>query len=130
MMSFFSSETIKAFDTHNIWNRMGVWGNNGHLKNSCLQCCEMFPSFSNVYQVSISSTFYEQLWPTQIPKVQKKTVKLSIFWALSGSTNVKAARRTLIKLTPEVVRLFLMSNEYINFILCTSIKFAIDRKHR
>jgi len=35
------------------------------------------------------------------PKSVKKTVKLSIFFTLLGSTSVKAVRRTLMKLSPE-----------------------------
>ena len=35
------------------------------------------------------------------PKSAKKTVKLSSFFALLGSTSVKAARRTLVKLNPD-----------------------------
>ena len=53
-----------------------------------------------VNQVSISPTFYQQLLRVQIPKAQKKTVKLSSFFALLGSSRVKAACRTLVKLTP------------------------------
>ncbi len=34
------------------------------------------------------------------PKSVKKTVKLSIFFTLWGSTSVKAVHRTLMKLTP------------------------------
>jgi len=34
------------------------------------------------------------------PKSAKKTVKLSVFFALWGSALVKAAQRTLMKLTP------------------------------
>ena len=34
------------------------------------------------------------------PERAKKTVKLSSFFALSGSARVKAARRMLMKLTP------------------------------
>ena len=36
------------------------------------------------------------------PKIVKKTVKLSSFIALLGSAHIKAARRTLVKLTPSV----------------------------
>jgi len=36
----------------------------------------------------------------QIPKAQKKTDNLTVFFALSGSVCVKAAHRMLIKLTP------------------------------
>jgi len=50
----------------------------------------------------ISSTFYEQLLGVQIPKVQKKTVKLSVFFVLVGSAHVKAAHGTLMKLTPGI----------------------------
>ncbi len=49
---------------------------------------------------SISSTFFEQLLNLQIPKAEK-TVKLSVFFALSGSAHVKAAHRMLVKLTPD-----------------------------
>ena len=35
------------------------------------------------------------------PKSAKKAVKLSSFFALLGSSRVKAARRTLVKLTPD-----------------------------
>jgi len=34
------------------------------------------------------------------PKSVKKSVKLSVFFALSGSAHAKAAHRTLMKLTP------------------------------
>ena len=36
------------------------------------------------------------------PKIAKKTVKFSSFIALLGSSHVKAARRTLVKLTPDL----------------------------
>jgi len=36
------------------------------------------------------------------PKSIKKTVKLSIFITLLGSMGIKAARKTLVKLTPDV----------------------------
>ncbi len=36
------------------------------------------------------------------PKSIKKTVKLSIFFKLLGSTSVKAAHKMLVKLTPEI----------------------------
>jgi len=41
----------------------------------------------------------------QIPKTQKKTVKLSAFFALLRSVRAKAAQRTFMKLTPGRVRL-------------------------
>ena len=53
-----------------------------------------------LYQTSISPTFYEQLLCLQIPKAQKKRVKLSSVIVFLGSLKVKAARRTLVKLTP------------------------------
>jgi len=51
---------------------------------------------------SISSTFYS----FYVPRTQKhkKTVKLSIYFTLLGSTSVKAARKTLVKLTPGCVK--------------------------
>jgi len=49
--------------------------------------------------VSISSTFCKQLLPED-RKRAKKTDNLTVFFALSGSALVKAAHRTLMKLTP------------------------------
>jgi hypothetical protein len=46
--------------------------------------------------LSISSTFL----CSQIPKAQKNTDDLDVFFALSGSACVKAARKMLVKLTP------------------------------
>jgi len=46
--------------------------------------------------------FYVQLFRLKIPKAQKKTVNLSVFFALLGSASVKAARRKLMKLTPAI----------------------------
>ncbi len=43
--------------------------------------------------------FYEQLLCTQIPKVQKDSQVDSLFVPL-GSSHIKAAHRTYIKLTP------------------------------
>ncbi len=52
-------------------------------------------------QVSISSTFYEQLLLEQILKVQKTARGLNCIFALLGSAWLKkAARKTLMKLTP------------------------------
>jgi len=48
---------------------------------------------------SISSTFFEQLLCKQIPKAQK-TYNLTVFFALLGSWCLKAAGKTLLKLTP------------------------------
>jgi len=45
--------------------------------------------------------FYEQLLRTHILKSQKDSQVVSLS-TLSGSASVKAARRTLMKLTPEV----------------------------
>ena len=46
---------------------------------------------------SISPMFYEQLLRAQIPKAQKSC--LTVFFVLLGSAQVKAGRRTLVKLT-------------------------------
>jgi hypothetical protein len=47
---------------------------------------------------SISSTFYVSY--ARRSQKRKKIVKLSIFFTLSGLKSVKAARKTLVKLTP------------------------------
>ncbi len=51
--------------------------------------------------VSISSTFYQQLLCTQIPKVQKDTnnlIEVLHFW---GSSHVKAARKHVGEIDPD-----------------------------
>jgi hypothetical protein len=54
--------------------------------------------------VSISSMFYyKQILCTKIPKTKKNTVKPSVFFALLGSTRVKAAGKALVKSTPGVI---------------------------
>ena len=50
---------------------------------------------------SILTSFCEQLLRAKIPRAQKKTVRLSSFFALLGSARVKADRRMLVKLNPE-----------------------------
>jgi len=57
-------------------------------------------------QGSISSTFYVQLLHAQIPKVQKDTNELTVFFTLLGSTSVKVSCKTLIKQTQGVVKTF------------------------
>ncbi len=52
--------------------------------------------------MAISSTFYEQLLRTQIPKAQKDTDELTVFFMLSGSARTKTACKTLMKSTPRV----------------------------
>jgi len=46
--------------------------------------------------------FYEQLLRTQIPKAENFTGNMTVIFALLGSAHVKAARRSLMKLTPDV----------------------------
>jgi hypothetical protein len=55
---------------------------------------------NSVNQGSISPTFYEQLLPAQIPKVQKCS-QVVILFALLVSAHEKAAHKMLVKLTPE-----------------------------
>jgi hypothetical protein len=45
--------------------------------------------------------FYIQLLRPQIPKELKNTDDLTVFFTLWGSGHAKAARRMLVKLTPE-----------------------------
>jgi len=70
---------------------------------------------------------------TQIPKGQKrkKTAKVSVFFALSGSVNAKVALRTLMKLTPRtnsiknlVLKAKLVSNVYAKAALRTLMKLT------
>jgi len=48
-----------------------------------------------------------QLLFAQVPKAQKKTDSLTIFFAFLGSACVKASHKTLIKLTPGCCSLLL-----------------------
>ncbi len=52
-----------------------------------------------------------------IPKAQKKTVKLSIFFALLGSTSAKAVRKRLMKLTLGLVQKCVSKNQWNLFLL-------------
>jgi hypothetical protein len=59
--------------------------------------------------------FYEQLLRGKIPKPQKKSVKLSVFFELLGSVHVKAAHKMLMKLTlglTEYIPLLIISIAY------------------
>ena len=51
-------------------------------------------NFSNVLQAAFTRAD---------PKSEKKQLNVTVFFALLGSAGVKAARRTLVKLTPGVV---------------------------
>jgi len=55
---------------------------------------------------SISSTFYSKLLCEQILKAQKKTHNLTVFFAPLESVHVKAACKTLVKLTPDFTIFF------------------------
>jgi len=44
--------------------------------------------------------FYKQLLRPKIPKAQKDTDDLTIFFVFFGSSAVKAASKTLVKSTP------------------------------
>jgi len=50
--------------------------------------------------VIFSQMFYKQLLHEQIPKTQKILSSCQYFYALSGSASIKAACKTLMKLTP------------------------------
>jgi hypothetical protein len=65
----------------------------------------MHPSFetklvllNDCLQGSISPTFYEQLLHGQIPNAQKDSQVINVFFELLGSTSIKAACKTLMKL--------------------------------
>ncbi len=53
---------------------------------------------------SISPTFLRTAFALVVPKSVKDTYGLTVFFTLSGSTNVKAECRMLMKLTPDVHR--------------------------
>ncbi len=49
---------------------------------------------------------YEKLLPEEIPNAQKDSQINSVFFALLGSACAKAARKIMVKLTPNVQTLF------------------------
>jgi hypothetical protein len=80
--------------------------------------------------VSVSSTFYKQLLCVQIPKAQKDTDDLIVFFALLGSVRVKAAHKLLVKLTmPHFFTLSPHSNSFnilLSFFAPTIIGLILD----
>ncbi len=82
-------------------------------------------------QDSISSTFCKQLLLAQIPKEQKRQI-VSLF-ALLGSVCVKAACRTLMKLTPPAVNLInVFSRAFFvqrSFLAAFLVTFQLDAKN-
>jgi len=69
-------------------------------------------------QGSISPTFFFNSFYTHISQKPKKTVKLSVFFALSGSACAKAARRMLMKLTPVALKYdVIYKRPYATFLL-------------
>jgi len=69
-----------------------------------------------VDQGLISLSFYVQLLLTHIPKAQKNTVKLSLFFTFLGSACVKAAHKMLVKSTPENSDYVRSKTESVRFI--------------
>jgi len=53
------------------------------------------------YLGSISPMLYEQFLSPQIPKAQKNTIKLSVFFMRFGSLHIKAVYKMLVKLSPQ-----------------------------
>jgi len=72
---------------------------------NCLEKISPLISFSRPFgdkspnPGSISSTFYEQLLRAQIPNAQKRKSSQQCHLALLGPMSVKAARKSLVKLT-------------------------------
>ena len=74
----------------------------------------MMSSRVQFHQCSMSS-FYARR-----SQNRKKTVKSSSFFVLSGSASIKAAHRTLMKLTPDFLRALLTAFDY------PEIKYLIE----
>jgi hypothetical protein len=55
---------------------------------------------NNNIQGSNSPLFYKQFLCKKIPKVQKDTDNLTVFFALLGSVRVKAAHKNIDKIDP------------------------------
>jgi len=62
-----------------------------------LEKCWGIDTWSQFHQRSTSSIYARR------PRKRKKTVKLSIFFALLGSGGIKAAHKMLVELTPDVM---------------------------
>jgi len=88
----------KQVKLDSIWRSVLMskfYRSNNLIRQTCQKCALSSSSVSD--QGSISSTFDEQRLHLQI---LKKTDKFTVFFALSGSAGMKAACRTLVKLTP------------------------------
>jgi len=75
------------------------------------------PNFN--FQVSISSTFYKQLLRGQIPKAQKYSQSVSLFWAFEIFA-CKSFEKMLVKSTPGVWSISIFQAAF----LCNSVFFA------
>jgi len=71
-----------------------------HFHMSLLPSLAKYNASDDQVRESISSTFYEQLLNTKIPKAQTRLTAWMSFFAFLGSVCVKAARIMLMKLTP------------------------------
>jgi len=76
------------------------------IKCPSLSLVNLSPTLNYYFKVpdcdqgSTSSMFYKQLLHVKIPKAQKRQSSQQCCFALSGPTSLKAAHKTLAKLTP------------------------------
>ncbi len=66
-------------------------------------------------KLSISPMFYVQLLRSKVPKAPNDTADLTVFFAHSGSKNIKAASKTLMKLSPSLFLFLIVGQSYKTF---------------
>ncbi len=75
-----------------------------HIFHQLCFCISTYYTYLLGYLGSILPTFDEQLLRTKIPKVQKDTDDVTVFFGFWGSTSVKDAGKMLVQLTPMVTK--------------------------
>jgi len=79
--------------------------------------------------VSISPMFYERIFRVQIPKVQKRLTTWLSFIALLGSARIKAACRTLLKLTPNFLWVVCKKKKFVDIWIFIANKLINFLRH-
>ncbi len=85
-----------------------------------LHICSIAYSIPKKVHVSISSTFYNQLLCSQVPKVPNGTANLTVFFEHLGSACVNAACRTVMELIPWIS--LVIRGGYVLRVYCIYLK--------
>ena len=102
----------RPFGHCRMWQRSCDWWNWSGVSDQMIERCNNFVRL-DIFEIEFIprderpgvnfNNVLKAAFTHADPKNAKKTVKLSSFIALLGSVGVKAARRTLVKLTPECI---------------------------